>query len=97
MSVRIRNGLNVVKFFFSRDLFADVMSVRSRNGLNIVKFFLEGFVCWRHERAQEEYEARSRNWIWLDKFTRYVIKLLAFKVREMNMGISLFMRPIFEL
>ena len=34
---------------------------------------LEGFVCWRHERAQKEYEARSRNWIWLDKFTSYVI------------------------
>ena len=33
------DGLNVVKFFFSRDLFADVMSVRSRNGLNVVKFF----------------------------------------------------------
>ena len=30
-------------------------------------FFLEGFVCWRHERAQWEYEARSRNWIWFDK------------------------------
>ena len=26
------------------------------------------------ERAQEEYEARSRTWIWLDKFTSYVIK-----------------------
>ena len=37
-------------------------------------FFLEGFVCWRHERAQQEYEARSRSWIWLDKFTSYVIK-----------------------
>ena len=36
-------------------------------------FFLEGFVCWRHESAQQEYEARSRNWIWLDKFTSYVI------------------------
>ena len=36
-------------------------------------FFIEGFVCWRHERAQQEYEARSRNWIWLDKFTSYVI------------------------
>ena len=36
-------------------------------------FFLEGFVCWRQERAQEEYEACSRNWIWLDKFTSYVI------------------------
>ena len=35
-------------------------------------FFLEGFVCWRHERAQE-YEARSRYWIWLDKFISYVI------------------------
>ena len=35
--------------------------------------FLEGFVCWRHERAQLEYEARSRNWIWFDKFTSYVI------------------------
>ena len=36
-------------------------------------FFLEGFACWRHERAQWEYEERSRNWIWLDKFTSYVI------------------------
>ena len=34
---------------------------------------LERFVCWRHERAQQEYEARSRNLIWLDKFTGYVI------------------------
>ena len=24
-------------------------------------FFLEGFVCSRHERAQQEYEAHSRN------------------------------------
>ena len=37
-------------------------------------FFLEGLVCWRHERAKWEYEARSRNWIWLDKFISYVIK-----------------------
>ena len=37
-------------------------------------FFLEGFVWWRYERAQWEYEARSRNWIWLDKVTSYVIK-----------------------
>ena len=36
-------------------------------------FFLEVYVCWRHERAQLGYEARSRNWIWLDKFTSYVI------------------------
>ena len=36
--------------------------------------FLKGFVCWHHERAQEEYEARSRNLIRLDKFTSYVIK-----------------------
>ena len=36
-------------------------------------FFLDGFVCWRHECAQWEYEARSRNWIWSDKFTSYVI------------------------
>ena len=36
-------------------------------------FFLEGYVYWRHERAQWEYEARSRNWIWVDKFTSYVI------------------------
>ena len=35
--------------------------------------FLEGLVCWRHERAQWEYEARLRNWIWSDKFTSYVI------------------------
>ena len=41
--------------------------------------FLKGFVCWRHERAQLEYEARSRNWIWLDKFTSYVIKLVLLK------------------
>ena len=27
------------------------------------KLFLEGYVCQRHERAQLEYEARSRNWI----------------------------------
>ena len=39
-------------------------------------FFLEGFVCWRHVRAQWEYETRSRNWIWLDKFASYVIKFL---------------------
>ena len=36
-------------------------------------FFLEGFVCWRHERAQYEYEALLHNWIWLHKFTSYVI------------------------
>ena len=36
-------------------------------------FFLEGYVCWPHECAQEEYEAHSCNWIWLDKFTSYVI------------------------
>ena len=41
--------------------------------------FLEGFVSWRHEGAQLEYEARSRNWIWLDKFTSYVIKLVLLK------------------
>ena len=40
-------------------------------------FFLEGYVCWRHERAQKDYEARSRNWIWSDKFTSYVIKSLS--------------------
>ena len=33
---------------------------------------LKGFVCWCREHAQLKYEARSRNWIWLDKFTRYV-------------------------
>ena len=37
-------------------------------------FLLEAFVLWRHQRAQWEYEARSRNWIWLHKFTSYVIK-----------------------
>ena len=42
-------------------------------------FFLEELVCWRHERAKWEYEARSRNWIWLDKFTSYVIKLVLLK------------------
>ena len=36
-------------------------------------FFPKGFVWWRHERAQYEYEARLRNWIWLDKFTHYVM------------------------
>ena len=36
-------------------------------------FFRGRFVCWRHKRAQTEYEARSRNWIWLNKFTSYVI------------------------
>ena len=38
-------------------------------------FFLEGFVCWRHERAQWEYEARSRRAIEFDstKFTSYVM------------------------
>ena len=50
------------------------MSQLFYNIFNRWKFFLpEGFVCWRHERAQKEYEARSRNWIWLDKFTSYVI------------------------
>ena len=39
-------------------------------------FFLKGFVCWRHERAHLEYEAHSHNWIWLDKFTNYVIIML---------------------
>ena len=39
-------------------------------------FFLEGFICWHHERAQEEYEARLCNWIWLDKFTSYVINVI---------------------
>ena len=34
---------------------------------------LEGFGSWRHERAQQEYETRSRNWIWSEKFTRYVM------------------------
>ena len=38
-------------------------------------FFLEGYVCWCHDRAQQEYEAPSCNWIWLDKFTSYVITL----------------------
>ena len=38
-------------------------------------FFLEEYVCWCHDRAQQEYEAPSRNWIWLDKFTSYVITL----------------------
>ena len=36
-------------------------------------FFIKGFVCWRYECVQQEYEARWRNWIWLDKFTSYVI------------------------
>ena len=39
------------------------------------KFFLEGYVCWCHDRAQQEYEVPLRNWIWLDKFTSYVITL----------------------
>ena len=38
-------------------------------------FFLEGYVCWCHDRAKQEYEAPSRNWIWLDKFTSYFITL----------------------
>ena len=38
--------------------------------------FFSRDVCWRHERAQLEYEARSRNWIWLDKFTSYVINVV---------------------
>ena len=45
-------------------------------------FFIEGFVCWRHERAQQENEARSRNWIWLDKFTSYVIIYFEAKVMQ---------------
>ena len=45
------------------------MRVNELNFLNEYTI-LEGFVCWRRERAQEEYEARSRNWIWLDNFTR---------------------------
>ena len=47
-------------------------------------FFREGFVCWRHERAQQEYEARSRNWIRLDKFTSYVIIYFEAKVMQKN-------------
>ena len=47
-------------------------------------FFREGFVCWRHECAQQEYEARSRNWIWLDKFTSYVIIYFEAKVMQKN-------------
>ena len=35
---------------------------------------MKNFFSRRHERAQLEYEARSRNWIWLDKFTSYVIR-----------------------
>ena len=26
-------------------------------------FFLEGYVCWRHKRAHQEYEAHSRSLI----------------------------------
>ena len=37
------------------------------------KLFLKTFVCWRHQRAQWEYEARSHNWIWLHELTSYVI------------------------
>ena len=47
-------------------------------------FFIEGFVCWRHERAQQENEARSRNWIRLDKFTSYVIIYFEAKVMQKN-------------
>ena len=36
---------------------------------------LKGFVCWCRERAQLKYEARSCNWIWLDKFMRCYVRI----------------------
>ena len=33
-------------------------------------------VYWSHQRAQYEYEVRSRYWIWLGEFSSYVINLL---------------------
>ena len=32
-----------------------------------------GIVYWSHQRAQWEYEARSRYWIWLGEYSSYVI------------------------
>ena len=56
-------------------------------------FFLEGVVCWYPERAQLEYEARTRNWIWLDKFTCYA------KIRndDWNMHMILYIYLLFQL
>ena len=31
-------------------------------------------IYWRHQRAQWEYEARSRYWIWLGQYSSYVIR-----------------------
>ena len=48
-------------------------------------------VYWRNQRAQLEYEARSRYWIWLGEFSSYVIitcEDIKFS-RERSPGISL--------
>ena len=37
---------------------------------------LKVLACWRHQRAKWVYEARSRFWIWLVKYSSYVIKAI---------------------
>ena len=80
-------------------------SRRSREQLLLLEwkmFFLEGFVCWRHERAQWEYEAHSRNWIWLHKFTGYVIILSwniidVLRTEKINIGMRRWDRTLWIL
>ena len=61
-----RSCLRLVK-----KLTGEFMRVNEHHFLIEYKIF-KGFVWWCRERAQLKYEARSRNWIWLDKFTRCV-------------------------
>ena len=36
-----------------------------------------GIVYWHHQRAQREYEAHSRYWIWIGEYSGYVIMISA--------------------
>ena len=42
------------------------------------KFLRETFVCWSHRRERREFEARSRNWIWLHELTAQQLGYIAF-------------------
>ena len=39
-----------------------------------------GIVYWCHQRAQWEYEARSRYWIWIGEYSSYVINVFSLAV-----------------